>query len=148
MPLAPLLSLPAVVPASLSAVSPAALPVLGEIMPHSHVGAYAAVPSTEVVAVCDLAPARLEEFRRSWSARFPQARCYTDYREMLARERVDLLSVVTSDDRHAQIVVDAVEAGVRGILCEKPIATTLADADRIGDTMKSFEKLRTPPPAK
>ena len=50
---------------------------------------------------------------------------------MLARERIDLLSVVTSDHRHAQIVIDAVDAGVRAIFCEKPIATTLADTDRI-----------------
>jgi predicted dehydrogenase len=110
---------------------PAALPSLGEVMPHSHAAAYAAVPSTEVVAVCDLLPERIEQFRRGWGATFPDARGYADYREMLARERVDLLSVVTPDHRHAQIVVDAVEAGVRGIFCEKPIATTLADADRI-----------------
>jgi predicted dehydrogenase len=100
-------------------------------VPHSHAGAYAAVPSTEVVAVCDLLPERVEQFRQSWGATFPDARGYADYREMLARERIDLLSVVTPDDRHAQIVVDAVEAGVRAIFCEKPIATTLADADRI-----------------
>jgi predicted dehydrogenase len=113
------------------AARPAALPALGEIMAHSHVGAYAAVPSTEVVAVCDLLPERIEGFRQSWGATFPDARGYADYREMLARERIDLLSVVTPDHRHAQIVVDAAEAGVKGILCEKPIATTLADADRM-----------------
>ena len=36
----------------------------------------------------------------------PKAKRYTDYREMLATENVDLLSVVTSDHRHAQMVVD------------------------------------------
>ena len=110
---------------------PAALPSLGELMAHSHVGAYAAVPATEVVAVCDLLPERIAEFRQSWGDTFPRARGYADYREMLAGERIDLLSVVTPDHRHAQIVVDAVEAGVRGVFCEKPIATTLADADRM-----------------
>jgi predicted dehydrogenase len=110
---------------------PAALPFLGELMPHSHAAAYAHLPRTTVVGYCDLVPERLEEFRRNWGSAFPEARGYTDYREMLGAERVDLLSVVTSDHRHAQIVVDAVEAGVRGIFCEKPIATTLADADRI-----------------
>ncbi|MGH2459499.1 MAG: Gfo/Idh/MocA family protein [Chloroflexota bacterium] len=110
---------------------PAPDPVLGLIMPHSHVSAYAAVPNTTVVAVCDLVPSLLEKFRADWGAEVPEARTYTDYREMLAREQVDLLSIVTSDHRHAQIAVDAVEAGVKGIFCEKPIATTLADADRM-----------------
>jgi predicted dehydrogenase len=111
---------------------PAPDPVLGEAMPHSHVAAYAAVPTTTVVAVCDLVPGLIEQFRREWGAVFPEARGYTDYREMLAKESpIDLISVVTPDHRHAQIVVDAVAAGVKGVFCEKPIATTLADADRI-----------------
>jgi len=106
-------------------------PVLGEMMPHSHVAAYAHIPNTTVVGVCDLVPSLIERFGEEWGSVFPEAHTYTDYREMLANEQIDLLSVVTPDNRHPQIVVDAVEAGVKGIFCEKPIATTLADADRI-----------------
>ncbi len=106
-------------------------PLLGTVVPHSHAGAYASVPETEVVAVCDLVPALLDNFRQQWGETFPRAKGYTDYRTMLAEQEIDLLSVVTSDHRHAQIVVDGVEAGVKGVFCEKPIATTLADADRI-----------------
>ncbi|HUX88008.1 MAG TPA: Gfo/Idh/MocA family oxidoreductase [Chloroflexota bacterium] len=106
-------------------------PVLGELMPHSHVAAYAHIPNTTVVAVCDLVPSLIEQFREQWGRVFPESHAYTDYREMLANEQIDLLSVVTPDHRHAQIVVDGLEAGVKGIFCEKPIATTLADADRI-----------------
>ena len=105
--------------------------VLGQVMPNSHASAYAAVPNTTVVAVCDLVPELLEKFHEEWGDVFPEVRGYTDYREMLAKENIDLLSIVTSDHRHAQIAVDGVEAGVKGIFCEKPIATTLADADRI-----------------
>jgi len=106
-------------------------PVLGEAMPHSHAAAYAAVPRTTVAAVCDLVPTLIDQFREHWGSEFPEARGYTDYRELLAHEEIDLISIVTSDHRHAQIVVDAVEAGVKGVFCEKPIATTLTDADRI-----------------
>ena len=102
----------------------------GEV-PHSHAAGYAAIPNTQVVAVCDLLPRLLEEFVAKWGGMWGQIATYTDYREMLARERLDILSVVTSDHRHADIVVDAVAAGVKGIFCEKPIATTLADADRM-----------------
>lgn len=110
---------------------PAPAPTLGEVMPHSHVSAYAAIPRTTVVGVCDLVPALLEKFKTDWGEQFPEAKTYTDYREMLKNERVDILSVATSDHRHTQLVVDAAEAGVKGIFCEKPIATTLADADRM-----------------
>ena len=106
-------------------------PGTGVDMPHSHVAAYRHVAGTEPVAVCDIVPEKLEDFHRTWSDVLPEVRGYTDYREMLAREQLDVISVATPDDRHAQIVVDAVEAGVRGIICEKPIASTLADADRM-----------------
>ena len=56
---------------------------------------------------------------------------YTDYRLMLEREDLDVVSVATPDHLHADAVCDASEAGVRGILCEKPLATTLEDADRM-----------------
>jgi predicted dehydrogenase len=58
-------------------------------------------------------------------------RLYTDYKEMLRKEQPDLVSVVTPDHLHADITVAAAEGGAKAILCEKPIATTLADADRM-----------------
>lgn len=96
-------------------------------LPHSHAAAFHAVPQTSIVAVCDVVPASLARYDEIWGA----ATHYTDYREMFARERLDLISVVTPDHLHADILVAACEAGVRGIFCEKPIATTLADADRM-----------------
>ncbi len=100
-------------------------------MPHSHAAGYAATPRTQVVAVCDLVPDLCQAFRTRWASTWGEIATYADYREMLARERLDILSVVTSDDRHAGIVVDAVQSSVRGIFCEKRIATSLADADRM-----------------
>ena len=70
---------------------------------------------TGIAAVCDLQTDLIERFRQNWGAVFPRVHGYADYREMLACERIDLLSVVTPDHRHAQIVIDAVEAGVRAI---------------------------------
>ena len=97
----------------------------------THAGAYALTPNVEVVAVCDLKEELAAQFVSDYGSTWSNVRTYTDYKKMLADEDIDLLSVVTSDHLHAQIVVDAAESGVRGILCEKPFATTLADADRM-----------------
>ncbi|MAE20106.1 hypothetical protein CMK12_14455 [Candidatus Poribacteria bacterium] len=103
----------------------------GTTVPHSHAAAYAFLPETEIVGVCDLRQDRLDQFREVWSASLPALGYYTDYQQMINDLQPDILSVVTSDNRHADIVVFAAEAGVGGIFCEKPIATTLADADRM-----------------
>lgn len=110
---------------------PAPEPTLDKVMPHSHAAAYAATPGVEIVAVCDLVPNMIERFRGEWGTIYPNVRGYTDFRQMLASENIDLLSVATSDHRHADIVVEGAKAGVKGIFCEKPIATNLADADRM-----------------
>ena len=106
-------------------------PVYGAAAPHSHAAGYNCVPATEVVAVCDLLPDRTQDFVSKWQHRWPGITQHQDYREMLARENLDIVSVVTGDDRHADITVAAAEAGARAIFCEKPLATNLADADRM-----------------
>jgi predicted dehydrogenase len=105
--------------------------VLRTPLPTSHVAAYAALPQTSVVAVCDLKPEQRAAFTERWGDVFPEARAYADVREMLDREDLDLLSVVTPDHAHADIVVAAAGHGVRGIACEKPLATSVADCDRM-----------------
>ncbi len=104
--------------------------VLGEVMPHSHAAAYAALPSVRLTAVCDSDVEMLERFGTAWAHRFQNCKAYTDWHEMLATESLDLLSVALPDNLHADCVVDAARS-VRAILCEKPIATTLEDADRM-----------------
>ena len=111
---------------------PTQLPLYGA-MPRSHAAAYHRHPQTDVVAVCDIRQAALDDFRREWRDVWPDVRTYTDYREMLEREQPDLVSVVTPDHLHADITVEAASGSARAILCEKPIATTLADADRMID---------------
>ncbi len=72
---------------------------------------------------------------------------------MLAEVAPDMLSVVTSDHAHADIVVDGAQGSPAAILCEKPIATTLADADRMiaaceeSNTLLSIEHTRRWNPA-
>ena len=104
---------------------------IGNAISISHAATLAALPDMELVAVCDLVPELLDDFKVAWTEELPDANTYTDYREMLEREALDILVVATSDNRHADIVVDGANAGVKGILCEKPLATSLEDADRM-----------------
>lgn len=106
------------------------LPLYGP-MPASHAAAYHAHPQTQVVGVCDIRQEVLDHFKKTWEDVWPDMRYYTDYRELLEKERPDLVSVATPDHLHADITVDAANGGAKAILCEKPIATTLADADRM-----------------
>lgn len=105
--------------------------VLGTRDPYSHASAYAVSPTTQLVAVCDIVPAMFDRFRERWGNRFAEVQTYTDYRAMLAQEKLDILSVCTPDHLHANMVIAACEAGIKGIICEKPLATTIADADRM-----------------
>lgn len=89
-----------------------------------HLQAYRNLSAVEVAAVCDLNA----EAVRSAIQNNPQIKGYSDWRELLERETLDVISVVTNGPTHAPITIAAAESGVRRILCEKPIANSVADA--------------------
>lgn len=95
--------------------------------PCTHLGAWQQWREVSLVAACDLDPERLALF----SSRYPEVRTYVDYREMLAREGLDFLSIAAYADTRCDMVLAACEAGVRGVWCEKAMATTVAEAQRI-----------------
>ncbi|HEY3109747.1 MAG TPA: Gfo/Idh/MocA family oxidoreductase, partial [Chloroflexota bacterium] len=97
--------------------------------PYGHAPAYRALPRTALVAGADLDAGRRRAFAERWD--LPAERVYADYREMLEREELDVVSVATPTPLHAEMALAAVEAGVRAIFLEKPIASSLADADRV-----------------
>lgn len=99
-----------------------------EQIPSSHAGCYAAHPKAQLVAGSDLDPERLQKFGDKWGI----AALYPDYREMLGKEQLDIVSITTSwGHDHAAIAPVVAESGIKAIFCEKPIATSMAEADRI-----------------
>ncbi|MGA3354625.1 MAG: Gfo/Idh/MocA family oxidoreductase [Acidimicrobiales bacterium] len=101
---------------------------LGTLMPHSHMAAVLASPSLELVAVCDSNLRHVERCVSDWAIAERDCRQYSDYREMLTDGDLDIVTVAVPDDLHAEVVVAAAASGVQGILCEKPLATTVSDA--------------------
>ena len=66
---------------------------------------------------------------------------YEDWRSMLASEDLDFVSVATNSPYHAEITMACADAGVRAVLCEKPIATKLSDADRMIAACRAHDTL-------
>ncbi|TRZ53481.1 MAG: gfo/Idh/MocA family oxidoreductase, partial [Dehalococcoidia bacterium] len=90
----------------------------------THAGAYFAVNEVELVAACDLDEEKLARCGQKWQ--IPSL--YQDYREMLGKENLDILSICTWNSTHLDITREAVNNGVRAIFCEKPIADSLKSA--------------------
>lgn len=93
--------------------------------PYSHAGAYGAHPSTEIVAAADINSERLQEFGARWNV----TACYADYRDMLANEQLDIVSVCTPTRFHAEVVHVVATHDIKGIFMEKPLAPTLRETD-------------------
>ena len=92
---------------------------------HGHARGYRAQPDVDLVACADIAPEALQRF----ADEFGIPGRHLSLEEMLDRERPDVVSVCTHEPLHAPVVLAAAKYQPRGILCEKPIALTLPDAD-------------------
>lgn len=95
-----------------------------ERLPLTHAGAYRMSPFTTLVAAADVNAEQLARFGNDWGV----TALYADYREMLRREKLDILSICTPPAVHAGIVVEACRAGLSGIFCEKPLADDPTEA--------------------
>ncbi|WP_043362470.1 Gfo/Idh/MocA family protein [Microbacterium testaceum] len=56
----------------------------------------------------------------------------TDWREIIARDDIDIVDIVTPGDSHAEIAIAALDAG-KHVLCEKPLANTVAEAEAMAE---------------
>ena len=84
-------------------------------------------PEVELVAGADRDKKRLQAF----SERYGINAIYTDAEEMLHQEKPDIVAVCTNTQSRADLTYLAVECGAKGIFTEKPMAQTLAAADRM-----------------
>lgn len=101
--------------------------VIGCRMGARHAQVLARLAAYELVAVCDL---NVEAARQA-AAAANGVQVYTDYAAMLAEVRPDVVAIATPNNLHAAQTLQAVQAGARGICCEKPLAVNLADGRRM-----------------
>jgi uncharacterized protein (TIRG00374 family) len=93
----------------------------------------------EIVAVADLSPPNLASVRPL----LPDATAYSHAMDLLARERIDFCDICTPPFTHRSLIEAAVERGVH-ILCEKPLAGTLADALEIEKVLRPSRVIYQP----
>ncbi len=96
----------------------------GGICKGSHTPVYLDEPRAEVVAVCDIIEERAVYMRENY---FPEAKVYTDYRELIHDADVDAVDICTPNYVHSEIAVAALNAG-KHVICEKPDAVDVEKA--------------------
>ena len=100
-------------------------------LPYGHVGGYGIVDETTVVAAADANEEKLNAF----CDRFEVPQRFTDYGEMLATVKPDIVSITTPAVPRAGIIFAAIEAGVRGIYAVKALCCSMDEADRVRDAV-------------
>lgn len=96
---------------------------IGDIVTTTIAPAMEALENCEIVAVTSREQTRADAFADRFGARLAT----TDYASMLADPDVDAVFIATPNDQHARQVIGAAAAGIP-VLCDKPLATSVADA--------------------
>ncbi len=112
----------------------------GGIANGKHMPSLASLPDVEMVAFCDLISERAKAAAEKYGT--PDAKVFTDYKELLKLDDIDVVHVLTPNREHADISIDALRAG-KDVMCEKPMAKSAADAQRMLEAAKETGKKLT-----
>ena len=100
---------------------------------YAHMEGYNLIDEIEVVAVSDPLEAARNQYRKEFG--IPQG--FASVEEMMAAVKPDIVSVCVWHLLHAPMTVAAAKGGARGILCEKPMAIGMGEADRMVETCEA-----------
>lgn len=89
-----------------------------------------------VAAICDVMTDRAQQLADQYT--IPNV--YGDWREMIDKERPDVVSVCLPNTAHRDVTIAALEAGAH-VLCEKPLATSVAEAHEMFDAARKAGKI-------
>lgn len=95
----------------------------GTIANNAHIPAYIANPQAEIKYFCDIKMERAKQAVEKYGC----GEAIEDYREILADEEIEAVSICTPNFSHASIAIDCLRAG-KNVLCEKPAARTYEEA--------------------
>src|SRR5262245_30551844 len=97
-----------------------------------HAEAFRRVSAARVAAVASPTEGRAAQF----AARHDIPRAFSDYRQLMEMDEIDVVSLCLPNDLHAEATLAAASAG-KHIICEKPLCASMADADRMIDACRA-----------
>jgi len=116
-------------------VSPLKVAVIGTGMGRYHMKEFVESPNVNLVAVCDLNRAEALQFAKEYGA----DKVVSDYHDLWEVPNLDAISIAVPNFLHAPIAIEALERGLH-VMCEKPMATSLADAKKMVATAEEQNK--------
>ncbi len=99
----------------------------------NHARVFARMPTTTLVAIADIDPHLRERVSRTY-----KANAYSDYREMIAQEKLDVVSVALPTHLHNQAAHDTMAAGIHTFV-EKPLAESVASGRSMIDAAEQYD---------
>jgi predicted dehydrogenase len=96
-------------------------------LPYSVAAACRASERLELACGADILPEKREAFRERWGV----TALYEDWLQMLAAEKPDIVAITTRGVLHAEMALQAIEAGARMLFVEKAMACSMAEADAV-----------------
>ncbi len=103
-------------------------------LPYSHSAGYTACERTTIVAAADVVEEKMKYVCSKWNI----PKMYADYREMIEKEKPDIISIATRPGNHAEITIFAAEQGVKGIYCDKPLCASMEEADAMYEVCERY----------
>ncbi len=116
-------------------VAPLKVAVIGTGMGRYHMKEFVESPNVKLVAVCDLNREEANQFAKEYGA----DKVVTDYHDLWEVPNLDAIGIAVPNYLHTPIALEALERGLH-VMCEKPMATTLADAKRMVETAEAQNK--------
>jgi len=109
----------------------------GGIANGKHMPALKGLDNVELVAFCDIIEERAVKAAKEFGT--PDAKVYTDYKELLKDNTIEIVHVCTPNRSHSFISIDAMESG-KHVMCEKPMAKTYAEGVAMVEAAKRTGK--------
>jgi predicted dehydrogenase len=113
---------------------------LGHIAQVAVLPAFKHAPNAELVSLISEDPKKLKKISKMYKVREENCYSFRDFPACLVKAEVDVLYLATPNDTHVDYVIDALNEGVH-VLCEKPLAITLEDCDRIINASENNNRL-------
>ena len=105
---------------------------------NSHIKAYLNQPDVEIICGADLVEGKARKFLDNYN--LTDAKDYVDYKQMIAENQLDAVSVCTYNSQHAPCAIYAMEHGLN-VLLEKPFTVTLDEAVEVMKAEKESGKV-------